>query len=318
MGLLDIFSKTIGVDPGSQNLRIIHNDELIFNEPAEISFDPKTNKVTGYGNETVHAMPNKIIKPVNMVIADFHGFENLLRGSLKRAFNERTWLFSSYRMYFSFPICTTEVEKRAYRDSGEHAGAKEVYLIHQPCSSAIGMGILYEKKDFVLVDFSASKVEITIFANSMPIAEGAIRIGTWKLQQALKNYLFRNYKINLTNKDLEPLLFKLPQFGEVQKIHQTTVNTIELHETLNPYFRIIEDQIMETLEQASSHERINKIMTNGFYFTGGGAYINWLAEKIALNGKMNYRISQNPILDNINGLKEVIRKPEVYKEYIMR
>jgi rod shape-determining protein MreB len=155
MGLLDFLTKTIGVDPGSQNLRLIHNNELIFNERAELSIDPATKKVSGFGNESIHVEPNKVIRPVNMVIADFHGFEHLLRGSLKRALNEQTWFPANYSMYFSLPMTATEVEKRAYRDSAEHAGAKEVWMIHQPCSSAIGMGILFEKKDFILIDFSA-------------------------------------------------------------------------------------------------------------------------------------------------------------------
>ncbi|MBL3659011.1 hypothetical protein [Fulvivirga sediminis] len=92
MGLLDFLTKTIGVDPGSQNLRLIHNNELIFNETAELSIDPETNKVSGYGDEAIHAEPNKLIKPVNAVIADFHGFERLLRGSMKRALNELGFL----------------------------------------------------------------------------------------------------------------------------------------------------------------------------------------------------------------------------------
>jgi len=317
MGLLDFLTKTIGVDPGSQNLRLIHNNELIFNERAELSIDPATKKVSGFGNESIHVEPNKVIRPVNMVIADFHGFEHLLRGSLKRALNEQTWFPANYSMYFSLPMTATEVEKRAYRDSAEHAGAKEVWMIHQPCSSAIGMGILFEKKDFILIDFSASKVEITVFANSLPISKGAIRIGTWKLQHALRNYVFRNHHLNLSDSQLETLLYDLPKLGNEYQIEFKTIETYELRKVLNPYFAIIEDQILETLEQVGHHKRINQIMSNGFQFTGGGAYVNWLTEKIALNGKMNTNISSTPLLDNVNGLKKVIQNPEHFRNYLM-
>lgn len=317
MGFLDIITKTIGVDPGSQNLRIIHNGQIIFNETAQLSIDPETNKVSGFGNKSIYSKPNVIIKPVNTVIADFHGFEQLLRGSLRSSLNERTWFPSNYKMYFSLPISATEVEKRAYRDSGEHAGAKEVYIIYQPCSSSIGMDILYEKKNFILVDFSASKVEITAFANSIPIAEGSIRIGTWKLQKAIRNYIFRNYKINLTGNQLEDLLFNLPNLGNEFKIEHQTIKTNEIKHVLAPYFTIIEDQIHETLEQITNNKHINQIISNGFYFTGGGAYINWLTEKIALNGKLKLTVSSNPLLDNINGLIKLIQSPENYKKYLM-
>jgi actin-like ATPase involved in cell morphogenesis len=79
MGLLELFTKTVGVDPGSQNLRIVHDDEIIFNEPSELSFSSITNKVTGFGNKSIDSEPNIIIRPIQTVIADFHGFEFILR-----------------------------------------------------------------------------------------------------------------------------------------------------------------------------------------------------------------------------------------------
>lgn len=317
MGLFDFFTKTIGIDPGSQNLRIVHNNNIIFNESAELSMDIAVNKVSGYGNSTLINESNQVIRPIRTVIADFHGFEYLLRGAIKQSINERTWLPNTYKMFFSLPMSATEVDKRAYRDSGEHAGAKEVYMVRQPCTCAIGMGILFQKKDFILVDFSASKTEVTVFANSIPIAEGTIRIGTWRLQHALKNYLFRNYGLNLGSKELESLLFDLGGIGDKYKVGSKIIGTNELHKVLNPYFTIIEDQILETLEEASRHQRIDKIVSNGFYFTGGGSYINWLTKKIGLNDKMSITISSNPLLDNINGLKDVIQLPKKFEKYLM-
>ena len=72
MGVLDFLSKTLGIDPGSENLRIVKDGKIIFNETAELSIDPNTNKVTGYGNDTLHDEFNKVLKPVYNVIADFH------------------------------------------------------------------------------------------------------------------------------------------------------------------------------------------------------------------------------------------------------
>jgi len=65
---------------------------------------------------------------------------------------------------------TTEVEKSAYRDAAEHSGAKEVYMIHQSCCAAEGLEILFTIGNFILVDFGACKIEITIFASSLPVS----------------------------------------------------------------------------------------------------------------------------------------------------
>jgi rod shape-determining protein MreB len=221
-------------------------------------------------------------------------------------------------MYFSLPISATEVEKRAYRDSCEHAGGKEIFMIHQPITSAISMKLLFEKKDFVLMDISASKVSVTVFSNSEQIATGTIRMGTWKLQNALRNYIFRKHNLKISTSESENILENLSNLGDVYEIKHTSISTKELKEILVPYFAIIEDQIQETLELASSNQSINKILSNGFFITGGGSKINYIIEKISILEKVKYKKSSTPLLDNIIGLKEVMKKPSLYESYLIR
>ena len=68
------------------------------------------------------------------------------------------------------------------------------------------MNILFEKKNFILIDFSSSKIEIIVFANSLIISEGVIRLGTWKVFRLVKNYIRRKYKIELIDKEIEDIL----------------------------------------------------------------------------------------------------------------
>lgn len=310
MKLLQFPTKTIGVDAGSQNLRITHNGNLVFNETCVLSIDTKTNKVSGCGNQSIHDGSNVIIKPVNYVISDFVGFERLLSGALKRSL-ERNWLPTVYHMYFSVPLSVTEVEKRAYRDAGDYTGAKEVCMIPQPCSSAVGMGILSSKKDFVLIDFGASKVDVAVFANSVPVAEGSLRIGTWKLQEVLSSYIFKSYNLKLSVKELIHIL------SDFRNIKHKEMSIDEIRNVLNPYILIIEDLIFHTIEKASTHARFDKIITNGCYLTGGGAYMDWIFEKISLKSKMNFKKSAHPLMDNSNGLIEITKAPEKFKDLIM-
>jgi rod shape-determining protein MreB and related proteins len=197
MRFLDFLTETIGVDPGTQSLRIIKEGKLIFNERSQISFDKIDNVFSGLGNSIRTTPKDTIIKPVNYSIWDFHGFETLLRGAIKKGLNSNSVIPKSYIMHYCIPTGTSEVEKRAYRDSGEHANAKEVYMIHQSCCAAIGLNILFEIKNFILIDFSSSKIEIAIFANSLLISVGSLRLGTWKIFSIVKNYIHRTYKIDL-------------------------------------------------------------------------------------------------------------------------
>ncbi len=321
MGFLDIFKETIGIDPGSQNLRIIKEGQLVFNEQSQISIDKIDNILSGLGDSIRTTPKDILIKPINYVIADFQGFEMLLRGAIKKELNSKPVLFlpKSYIMYYSIPTSSTEIEKRAYRDSAEHAGAVEVYMVHQSCCSAVGLNILFEIKNFILIDFSSSKIEIIVFANSLIISEGVIRLGTWKIFKLLKNYVRRKYKIELNDKEIEDILTGLHknETNSDVKIQYTTIKKKEIQDVLDNLFNLVNDEFIETMERVSNHPDIEKVIMNGIYFTGGGSTIDFLRDQIKLDDRIKRSLSQNPLLDNINGLKQIIADREKFKNYIM-
>lgn len=319
MGLLNFKKDTIGIDPGSQYLRIVKDGKLVFNEESQISIDKVKNIVSGVGNSARATKKDTLIKPVNYVIANFHAFEMLLRVALKKLLNSNSFFPKSYIMYFSVPTGLTEIEKRAYRDSGEHANAVEVHMVHQSCCSAVGMNILFEKKHFILIDFSSSKIEIVVFANSLIVADGVIRFGTWKIFKLLKNYIRRKYKIELGDKEVEGILTSLNtnENEDELKINYTTIKAKEITDLLSNLFNLVNDEFIETFERASSHSDIEKVIMNGVYFTGGGSTNSYLREQIKLDDRMKRNFSQNPLLDNINGLKQIIASREKFKNYIM-
>jgi len=317
MGLLDFLKDTIGIDPGSQHLRIIKDDELVFNESAQISLDKTTSKVTGLGDSIRLTDNDVIIKPVDCAIADFHGFEILFRGAMKKGLNSKSIISRSYKMYFSIPTNTTEIEKRAYRDSAEHAGAVEVHMIYHSCCSAIGLNVLFEKKHFILVDFGNSKIEMTLFANSLVISTGVIRMGTSKIYRLIKNYLKRKYKLSVSDREINSLLTELKISNDEIKIQYATVQVRELNDILDNFFAIINDEFLETIERVSNHRDIDKVITTGVYFTGGGSTIDFLRDRITLDNRIKRTVSQNPMLDNINGLKKILADKDRFKNYIM-
>lgn len=220
-------------------------------------------------------------------------------------------------MYFCIPTSTTEIEKRAYRDSAEHAGAIEVHMIYQSCCSAIALNILFEQKHFILVDFGHSKIEMTLFANSLPISVGVIRMGTSKIYRLLKNFLKRKYKVIVTDKEVDFILTELKTNNDEIKIQYTAVKVRELNDLLDNFFVIVNDEFIETIERVSGHGDIEKIITTGVYFTGGGSSIDFLREKITLDKRIKMTVSQNPLLDNINGLKRILADRDRFKNYIM-
>lgn len=318
MGLFDFAKVTAGVDPGSQNLRIIKDGELVFNEESQITVNIQKNVFTGVGKSIGNTTNDLIIKPVNYVIGDFQGFEMLLRGALNKASKAKRLLPPTYIMYYSIPTTATEVERRAYRDSAEHAGAAEVYTVTQDYCSAIGMNILLDKSNFILIDFSASKIEIVIFADTLVIANGAIRYGTWKIFSLLKNHIRRKYRIDLNDKEVENLLIALDEnrSADEVKVHYTSIKVSEIQDVLDNFFNLVNDQILETIESVTSHPDIAKVIANGVYFTGGGSMFKFLRDQIKLDERIRRTLSQNPLLDTVNGLKQIIAEKEKFKKYI--
>src|SRR5690606_5593991 len=127
MGLFDIFTQEIAIDLGTANTLIIHNDKVVVDEPSIVAIDRTTNKIIGIGRKAqqMHGKTHENIKTIRPlkdgVIADFHAAEHMIRGMIKMIKPGRTLFNPSLRMVICIPSGITEVEKRAVKDSAEHA-----------------------------------------------------------------------------------------------------------------------------------------------------------------------------------------------------
>ncbi|KXX69650.1 rod shape-determining protein [Flammeovirga sp. SJP92] len=318
MGFFDFFSSTIGVDPGSENLRLIHENNIVFDESTLISVYKENGKVTGIGNKIISDNNHKVFIPINRIIKDFHAFEQLLRNAIKNSIYPNRMILPSHTFFVAIPPSYSEVDKRAYRDSGEHSGGKKVNMIHQSICQAINMNILYKKKHFVLVDFGASKIEVSIFADSKEISSTLIPLGTKKLQDALRNHFLRKHQLKLNESQVIKILKEISNSGESMMIENKTIATKEVKRVLAPYFEIIEDYLLQTIEQEVNHSKINQIISNGFYFTGGGATMPWIIKEITKNTpQINTNLSDDPFHDTIKGLNTIIHDSEKYQSVIL-
>src|SRR4026208_2643440 len=172
MGLFNWFTQEIAIDLGTANTLIIHNDEVVVNEPSIIALNrnnPKEVLAVGKRALMMHEKTHESIRTVRPlkdgVIADFHAAELMIRELFKLVYPKKPLFPPSWRMMICIPSSITEVEKRAVRDSAEHAGAKEVYLIHEPMAAAIGIGIdVEEPMGNMIIDIGGGTREIAVIA----------------------------------------------------------------------------------------------------------------------------------------------------------
>ena len=199
MGLFNFFTQDIAIDLGTANTLIIHNDQVVVDEPSIVAVDRTTNKIIAVGKRAM-MMDGKVhenlktIRPLkDGVIADFNAAEGMIREMIKLIYPKKPLFAPSWRMVICIPSSITEVEKRAVRDSAEQAGAKEVYMIHEPMAAALGIGIdVEEPTGNMVIDIGGGTTGISIISLSGIVCDESIRIAgdefTADIMEALRRY----------------------------------------------------------------------------------------------------------------------------------
>ena len=147
MGFFTFLTQEIAIDLGTANTIIIYNGKVVVDEPSVVTIDMKTEKLVAIGEKArqmqgkTHANL-KTIRPLqDGVIADFNAAEQMIRGMIKMINPKKRFFSPALKMVICIPSGSTEVEIRAVRDSSEHAGGRDVYMIYEPMAAAIGIGL---------------------------------------------------------------------------------------------------------------------------------------------------------------------------------
>src|SRR5664280_467775 len=204
MGLFSFLTQEIAIDLGTANTIIIHNDKVVVDEPSIVAIDKNTGKLIAIGEKArqMHGKTHENIKTIRPlrdgVIADFNAAELMIRGMIKMI-NKGPRLFSpSLKMVVCIPSGSTEVEIRAVRDSSEHAGGREVYMIYEPMAAAIGIGIDVEAPNgCMIVDIGGGTTEIAVISLGGIVSNKSIRIAGDDLTLDIVEYMGRMHNIKV-------------------------------------------------------------------------------------------------------------------------
>ncbi|MDR1502870.1 MAG: rod shape-determining protein MreB, partial [Prevotella sp.] len=209
MGLFS-FTQEIAMDLGTANTIIIHNGRIVVDQPSVIALERKTGKVIAVGEQArqMHGKTHEDIRTVRPlkdgVIADFTAAEQMIRGLIKM-FNNKSRLFSpSLRIVICIPSGSTEVETRAIRDSAEHAGGRDVYMIYEPMAAALGIGIDVEAPEGnMIVDIGGGTTEIAVISLGGIVSNKSIKIAGDDLTEDIQEYMGRQHNIKVGERTAE-------------------------------------------------------------------------------------------------------------------
>ena len=215
MGILDFMNLTedIAIDLGTANTLIIHNDKVVVNEPSIVAMETKTGKFieVGVKAQQMHGKAHKGIETTRPlkdgVIADFDAAESMIREFIKKIPALKRRIFSpALRMVICIPSGITEVEKRAVRDSAEHSGAKEVYLIHEPMAAAIGIGIdVQEPKGNMVIDIGGGTTEIAVISLGGIVCDKSVKVAGDIFTSDIKFYMRTHHNLVVGDRSAEEI-----------------------------------------------------------------------------------------------------------------
>ena len=325
MGLFDFFREDIAIDLGTANTLIIHNDKVVVDAPSIVAKDRSTGRIIAVGQQARQMQGKtheniKTIRPLkDGVIADFEASEGMIREMIKSIPSlKKRVLPPALRMVICIPSGITEVEKRAVKDSAQHAGAREVYLIHEPMAAAIGTGVdVEEPKGNMIIDIGGGTTEIAVLALGGIVADKSIKVAGDVFTNDISYYMRTEHNLYIGERTAEEIKIECgsalddlengPENMAVQgrdllsgKPKQLVINYQEIAHALDKSITRIEDAIMEALSMTPP-ELAADIYNSGIYIAGGGSMLRGLDKRISMKTDLPVYVAEDPLRAVVRG-----------------
>ncbi len=335
MGFLN-FSSDVAIDLGTANTLIyIKEQGIVLNEPSIVAVNRTTGKAMaiGYDAQRMHERTHKQIETIRPlrdgVIADFEIAEQLIRGLIRKV--KTGWLSSIHNMVVCVPSGITEVEKRAVRDSAEHAGARKVYLIDEPMAAAIGIGLdVNEPVGNMIVDIGGGTTEIAVITLSGIVINESIRIGGNEMDNAIVQYFKRNHNLLIGQRTAERMKCEAGSAHELDPELEIAVrgrdlvsgipkvrniSSEDIREALRDRVELIVAAILRCLERTPP-ELGADVFERGIMLTGGGAMLKGLDSLIRSRVELPVHQSENPLYAVAQGTGKVLENLKDYQNVL--
>ena len=318
MGLFS-FTQEIAIDLGTANTIIIHNDKIVVDEPSVVALDKRTDRLLAVGEKArqMHGKTHENIRTIRPlrdgVIADFYAAEQMIRGMVKMVSSKSRWFAPpSLRMGVCIPSGSTEVEIRAVRDSSEHAGGRDVYMIYEPMAAAIGIGLDVEAPEGnMIVDIGGGSTEIAVISLGGIVSNKSIRIAGDDLTADIQEYMRRQHNVKVGERTAELIkinvgsaLTELDNAPEDYIVHgpnqmtalpmEVPVSYQEVAHCIEKSISKIEAAVLSALEQTPP-ELYADVVRNGIYLAGGGALLRGLDKRLTDKIGIPFHIAEDPL-----------------------
>jgi rod shape-determining protein MreB len=330
------FSKDIAIDLGTANTLIyVRNRGIVLDEPSVVAIridgGPNAKRtIQAVGKEAKEMLgkapgPITVIRPMkDGVIANFSVTEQMLKQFIKKAHQSR--LFApSPRIIICVPSGSTQVERKAIHDSALNAGASKVFLIEEPMAAAIGAGLpVSEATGSMVVDIGGGTTEVGVISLGGMVYSGSVRVGGDKLDEAIINYINRNYGMLIGENTAENIKKTVGSAFPGTEVKEMEVSGINKAEGIPRKFTISSNEILEALTEplnqvvSAVKSALEKtppelgadIAEKGMVLTGGGALLRYIDRLLMEETGLPVIIADDPLTCVATGCGQALDKME--------
>ena len=334
------FTQELAMDLGTANTIILADGQIAVNEPSFVAIDQHTEKMIAVGSEAklMYGKTNnniRVVRPLrDGVIDDFNACEQMMRGLIKKAHKGKRLFSPSLRMVIGVPSGSTEVELRAVRDSAEHAGGRDVFLLYEPMAAAIGIGVdVNAPEGNMVVDIGGGTTEIAVISLGGIVSNNSIKMAGDDFTADIQAYMGKAHSVSVSERMAERIkinvgaaLPDLPNPPEVYTVHgpnrvsamplEVPVCYQEIAECLEPSIAKMEQAIINALSNTPP-ELYADIVRNGIYLTGGGALLRGLDKRLSDKIGIPFHVAEDPLLCVAKGTGIALRNIDKFT-FLMR
>lgn len=311
-------TQELAIDLGTANTIIIHNGKIAVDEPSIVALDYHSGKLIAIGHQArqMHGKTHQNIKTIRPlkdgVIADFNAAELMLRGMIGKVHTGSHFFAPSLRMVICIPSGSTNVEIRAVRDSAEHAGGRDVYMIYEPMAAALGAGLDVEAPEgHMIIDIGGGTTEIACISLGGIVCSESINVAGDVFTEDIQSYMRQQHNMRVGERTAEEVKIMVgaavtdlddePDDFEVMAPNILTslpsiinVSYREISYALEKSLMKIDATIMKVLEMIPP-ELYADVARNGVYLAGGGALLRGLDKRLYEKTNIPFIIVDDPL-----------------------
>jgi rod shape-determining protein MreB len=319
--LRGLFSNDLSIDLGTANTIIYARGQgIVLDEPSVVAIYQDPNKggprtIAAVGMEAKRMLgrtPSNLttIRPLkDGVIADFTITEKMLQYFIRKV-HSRKLLNPSPRVLICVPCGSTQVERRAIRESALGAGAREVYLIQEPMAAAIGAGIAVDEAcGSMVLDIGGGTSEVAVISLNGIVYSASVRIGGDRFDEAIINYIRRNFGVLIGEPTAERIKHEIGSAFPGSEVREIEIKGRNLAEGVPRGFTLNSNEILEALQEplsgivdavkmaleATPPELSADVAERGVVLTGGGALLRDIDQLIMEETSLNVTIAEDPL-----------------------